>query len=88
VKNKKISKTDAMKKIDEFFLDIHRKTPVEIRKVKRLAANKKIPLKNYKKLFCSKCLTTYDGEEKIRIKHGLKTIECKHCGKIKRIKLS
>lgn len=83
----KLSKTDATEKIRDFFKDIQRKTPKEIKKIKRLAANKKISLRKYKRLFCSSCLTPYDGREKIRIKNGFKTIECNNCGKIKRVGL-
>lgn len=85
--NKKISKNDAKEKITNFFENIRRKTPAEIKKIKRLAANQKISLKNEKKLFCSSCLTPFLGGEKIRIKNGFLTTTCRTCGEIKRVKI-
>ncbi|MBI2057148.1 hypothetical protein HYT91_02745 [Candidatus Pacearchaeota archaeon] len=46
--------------------------------------NKKISLKAKRKLFCKFCLTPYSGNEKIRIKNGIKSVECLNCGKINR----
>lgn len=84
--NIKISKTDAQEKIEEFFKDIKSKNPKEIKKIKRLAMNKKISLKEKRKLFCKKCLTPYKNP-KIRIKKETKSIECQNCGKINRWKI-
>lgn len=84
----KISKTEAKEKIEEFFKDIRNKNPKEIRKIKRLAMKFKIPLKEKRKLFCGSCFESYVGNEKVRIKNGLKTIECKNCGKVSRWKIS
>lgn len=78
--NIKISKKYAKEKIEEFFENIKDKVPKEIKKIKRLAANKKIPLKEKKKLFCKKCLNPYFGKEKIRIKNGFVRINCSECG--------
>lgn len=83
----KISKGEAKETINEFFLNIKNKTPKEILKIKKLSMNKKIPLGNKKRLFCSSCLQSYSGKEKIRIKKGFKIIECANCGRVKRIKL-
>ena len=83
----KISKIEAEKKIHEFFKDIKNKTPKEIKKIKRLAMNKKISLKEKRKLFCKKCLTPYSGKEKIRIKNKIKSIECQKCEEINRWKI-
>lgn len=84
---KNLSKSDAEKKIAEFFSGIKNKSSKEIKKIKSLAMNKKISLKKYRKLFCKKCLTPYSGNEKIRIKKGIKSVECKSCGKINRWKV-
>ncbi len=84
--NIKISKIEAEKQIKEFFKNIKNKTPKEIKKIKRLAMNKKIPLKEKRKLFCKKCLTPYD-KPKIRIKKGMKSVECKNCGYVGRWKV-
>ncbi|RKX82079.1 MAG: hypothetical protein DRP57_10665 [Spirochaetes bacterium] len=84
--NKKISKTDAEKIINEFFKNIQNKTPKEIKKVKKLAMSKNIALKEKRKLFCKKCLTPYKNP-KIRIKNKLKSITCNNCNYISRWKM-
>ncbi len=86
--NFKISKTETEKQVNEFFSNIKNKTPKEIKKIKKLAMNKKIPLKEKRKLFCKKCLTAFSGKEKIRIKKGIKSIVCEKCGIINRWKIS
>lgn len=83
----KISKTNTQKEIGEFFKDIKNKTQKQVKKIKNLAMNKKIPLKEKRKLFCKKCLTPYSGHEKIRIKNKIKSIECLKCEKINRWKI-
>jgi RNase P subunit RPR2 len=83
---KKISKKDTEIKIKEFFLNIENKSPVEIKKIKKLAMNKNIALKEKRKLFCKKCLTLYKNP-KIRINKKMKSIWCEKCGNIKRWKL-
>ncbi len=85
--NFKISKKEAEQKINEFFKGVKNKSPNEIKKIKRLAANKKILLKEKRKLFCKKCLNPYSGNEKIRIKNNLKSVECLNCGNISRWKI-
>ena len=84
---KNISKKDAEKNIEEFFEEIKNKTSKQLKKIKSLAMNKKISLKEKRKLFCKKCLTPYSGNEKIRIKNGRKSVECKNCGKVNRWKV-
>ena len=76
---KNISKSEAGKKIKEFFEDIKNKTPREIRKIKKLAMSKNIPLKEKRKLFCRKCFTPY-CTPKIRIKNKIKSVTCEECG--------
>lgn len=87
--NKKLSKTEAREKIENFFKkeNLDSASPKNVRKIKRLAANKKIPLKEKKKLFCKKCLTPYSGKEKVRIKNRKKSVECLNCGYISRWEL-
>lgn len=84
---KNISKTEAKEKILDFFMEAKSKTPTEVKKIKNLAANQKLPLGKHKESFCKKCFMPFQSNEKIRIKKGFKTIECKNCGEIKRIKL-
>ncbi len=84
--NIKISKSEAEKQIEEFFENISEKTPKEIKKIKRLAMNKKIPLKEKRKLFCKHCLNPYNNS-KIRIKNKIKSVECQKCRKMSGWKL-
>lgn len=79
-----LSKTQTQEKIKEFFSSIKNKSPKEIKKIKRLAANKKISLKEYRKKFCKYCFTPFSEKEKIRIKNKTKSIECLNCKKISR----
>lgn len=80
-----LSKTRAEKEINEFFENIKNKNSKDIKKIKKLAANKKITLKEKRKLFCKHCLKPYSGKEKIRINNKIKSIECLNCGKINRL---
>ena len=82
-----ISKKQAEQNIKDFFLDIKSKTSNQLKKIKSLAMNKKILLKEKRKLFCRYCLTPYSGNEKVRIKKGIKSVECKNCGKVNRWKI-
>ena len=81
------SKTELQKEINEFFSDMQNKTSNGIKKIKKLAMNKKISLKPFKKYFCKYCLAPFSGNEKARIKNGTKSIECKDCKKISRWKI-
>ena len=81
----KLSKQEAEQKIKEIFSN--NPSPKEIKKAKRLAMNKKIRLGNLKKKFCKKCYALFDiGNSEIRIKKGMKVIQCKSCGQISRYK--
>ena len=71
-----LNKTQAKEKIDSFFQKPSF-TPEEMRKIKRLAMKFKIPLKQYKKQFCKKCLSQLKGN--IRITKSHKTIICDNC---------
>ena len=84
---KNISKTEAKEKIENFFEEIENKSPKEIKKIKRVAMNFKIPLKEKRKLFCGNCLKSYSGSEKVRIKNGIKSVTCDNCGKISKWKI-
>ena len=83
---KKISKTEAREKINLFFKNIKNKTSKEIKKIKKLAMSKNIPLKEKRKLFCKKCLNPY-SKPKIRIKNKIKSITCNNCESISRWKI-
>jgi RNase P subunit RPR2 len=79
----KISKEQTKNKIEEFFKGIKNKTPKEIKKIKKLAMSKNIPLKENRKLFCGKCFVPHTMNH-IKIKKGIKTLECENCGHISR----
>jgi len=81
----KISKLGAKKQIQEFFSNIKDKSPREVRKIKRFAMSKNIPLKDLRKTFCKKCFAPYKNQ-KIRIKKGMKIMTCGDCGYISRWK--
>lgn len=83
---KSVTKNEVKEQIESFFKDIKTKTPKDIKKIKRLAASYKIPLKDNRKIFCKKCLSVYKSP-KIRIKNGKKVIECKNCFHIIRYKI-
>ena len=83
---KKITKAEAKEEIEEFFKDIKAKAPKDVKKIKRLAASYKIPLKEKRKMFCKKCLSIYKSP-KIRIKSGKKSVECENCLHIIRYKI-
>ncbi len=82
----KLSKTETEKKIKEFFFDIKSKNSKQIKKIKRLAMSKNIALKDYRRLFCKKCLTPYISP-KIRIKNNQKIVFCENCGNISRFRI-
>lgn len=83
---KKISKTEMKKDIEEFFLYIKNKNPEEVKKIKKLAMRHNIKLGKKKRLFCKKCFEPYKNP-KIRIKNGIKIMECKNCGHVSREKI-
>lgn len=84
--NKKISKTEVLNQINEFFQNIKEKIPKEIKKIKKLAMNHNIHLKEKRKLFCKKCFFPYKNS-KIRIKNKIKSISCENCKNIARWKI-
>ncbi len=83
---KDLSKTEAKKRIEEFFENIKDKSPKEIKKIKKLAMSHKIPLKDKRKLFCEKCLSPHKNPS-IRVKNGLIRINCGECGHTSRWKI-
>lgn len=83
---KKISRTEAKKQIEEFFLNIKDKTPKEVKKIKKLSMSFNLPLKEKRKTFCKKCLGPYKVK-KIRIRNKIKSVVCKDCGYVNRWKI-
>ena len=83
---KKSSKTEAQKEIKEFFENIHKKNPKEVKKIKKLAMSYNIPLGVLRKKFCKKCFSPYKNP-KVRIKGDKKIIICKNCEYINRLKI-
>lgn len=82
----KISKSEAEKQIQEFFSNIKDKSAKEVKKIKRLAMSKNLPLKESRKKFCRKCFAPYK-KPKIRIKNKTKSVNCGNCGFINRWKI-
>ena len=82
---KTISKTEAKKKIDNFFSRKEFK-PEEVKKIKRLAMKYKIRLGNYRKLFCKKCYSQLYG--KFRVSKINKSIKCGRCGFMNKHRIS
>jgi hypothetical protein len=81
---KKISKSEAKEKIEEFFKNPQDKKPEEIKKIKKLAMHYNLKLGDKRKKFCKKCYST-----KIRIKsikNNIKTVNCEN-GHISRWKI-
>jgi RNase P subunit RPR2 len=79
---KKLSKTETEQKITEFFKDAENKSEKDIKKIKRIAMNNNIPLKNLRKKFCKKCYSFLKG--KTRINNNIKSITCENCGYVNR----
>jgi len=84
---KDLTKSEAKEKIKYFFRDIKKNSPNDFKKIKRIAMKNRISLKEYKHLFCKKCLIPYSFP-KIRIKNKMKTIECTNCDYIQRRRLT
>jgi RNase P subunit RPR2 len=83
---KKISKKEVKEKIQNFFMNIKDKTPKEVKKIKKLAMSKNIPLKELRKKFCKKCFTPYQ-KPKIKIKNKIKSVICENCEYINKWKI-
>jgi len=83
---KKPSRTEAIKKIEDFFLNIRTKKSENVKKIKKLAMSYNLPLKEKRKTFCKKCLSPYINS-KIRIRRGIKSVTCEKCGIISRWKI-
>ena len=82
---RKLSKPEAVKKIEEFFKNIQNKTPKEIKKIKRLSMKYNIKLGDKRKKFCKKCYST--KLKVIGVKKKVKSVLCEDCKNISRYKL-
>jgi len=86
---KGVSKKVASREVDDFFRDIAGKTPLEVKKIKRLAMGSNVSLRTKKRLFCKKCFSVFNLDNSvIRIKNGSKRVRCKKCGYISRWKIN
>jgi len=74
----KLSKKQAEREIQNFFIRIHEKTPGEVKRIKRLAMAHNIKLGEKRKTFCKKCFEPYKFPS-IRIKNDMITITCEQC---------
>lgn len=84
---KKISKTEAKKQIEDFFIHIKEKSPKEVKKIKRLAMSHNIKLGKRKKTFCTKCFNPY-VDPSIRIKNDFINVTCEACSHVARWKFA
>jgi RNase P subunit RPR2 len=83
---KKISKTEAKKQIEKFFLNVKNKNSKEVEKIKKLAMSFNLPLKEKRKIFCKKCLSPYKTQ-KMKIKNKIKSVTCENCGYVNKWKI-
>jgi RNase P subunit RPR2 len=81
---KNLSMSEAREKIYNFFKSDF--SPLELKKIKRLANKYRISLKDYKKLYCKSCLSMLKGKTRVSKTH--KIIYCSSCGFIKKFKVS
>ena len=83
---KKLSKNEVLEKINELFSK--KPSPLEIKKIRKLAASKNIKLGDLRKKFCKKCLMYFiSSNHEIRIKKHFKIVRCKNCSYVSRWKL-
>jgi len=83
--NKKLSKIEARKKIEEFFKDVENKSPNEIKKIKKLAMRHNIKLGEKRKKFCKRCYSPW--LKVIGVKNKIKRVLCEDCGNVMRWKI-
>ncbi|MFH1425587.1 MAG: hypothetical protein ABIG28_02560 [archaeon] len=79
-----VSKTEAKKKIDDFFKQ-GEFSAREIKKMKRLAMKFNIKLGEKRRLFCKRCLSKLRGETGVSKTH--KIVKCGKCGFLSRHKI-
>ena len=77
---KKLSKTEAVKEVEEFFKDVKNKTSKEIKKIKKLAMRYNIKLGEKRKKFCKKCFSS--KLKIIGVKNKIKKVKCEDCGNV------
>ena len=77
----KISKSEAQRRIDEFFQKDNFTTE-EVKKIKRLAMKFNIKLSEHRKKFCKKCLCKLKGKTRVSRTH--KNVVCESCGAVNR----
>ena len=83
---KKLSKTEAKKKIGEFFKKEKLRVN-DVKKIRRLAMHHSIKLGRLRARFCKKCLTDLKSG-KVRLTKTHKIIECVNCGFRNKIRTS
>lgn len=82
---KDISKSEAKKEIQDYFLN-EKLDSEKTRKIKRIAMAHRISLKDYRKRFCKKCYSDLKSG-KVRISKEYKQVSCIMCGMKNRWKL-
>jgi RNase P subunit RPR2 len=80
-----LSKSEAKEKISNFFKK-EDFSPLNFKKIKRLAMKHRISLKPYKRRFCNNCFNPLKG--KIRVSKTHKTVTCQLCNKPNKWKIN
>ncbi|MEK6898921.1 MAG: hypothetical protein AABW79_02370 [Nanoarchaeota archaeon] len=83
---KELSKSEAREKIREFF-EQEELDADEVKKIKRLAMKFNIKLDRLRARFCKRCCVDLK-DSKIRVSKNHKTISCKKCNYLNKIKIS
>jgi len=84
---KGVSKKVASREVDDFFRDLTGKTPLEVKRIKRLAMESNVSLRTKKRLFCKKCFSVFNSRNsKMRIKNGFRRVSCENCDYVSRWK--
>ena len=78
---KTMSRVEARRRIGEFFQREDFRAE-EVRKIKRLAMKYRVPLREYRRLFCKQCFSRLRGKTRVNWKD--KTIVCGICGYLNR----
>jgi len=81
-----LTKTEAKKKIEEYFSG-NKLDPVETKKIQKLAMANRIRLGEYRKRFCRSCFSEL-RVGKTRVTKNYKTIICPNCSKLVRFRIS
>ena len=80
---KNLSKQQAQEEINNFFKKDNYSSK-EVKKIKKIAMKFNIKLREYRGLFCKKCLSKLKGKSSVKKTH--KVVRCSSCGHENKIK--